>query len=538
MKTERVRALGWKPSFGVIALVVCYSPVVSFCVFCPRGISVGHALSRPFPRLFSCFLFLCLTSIGAASADVLIENVSIVSPEVSQASAPRNLLIRNGRIASISDKPIVAPKVVRLNGRGKYLVPGVMDSHVHVADAVGLPFTTSDLDIAALRAAYFKQQPRSYLYFGVTQVLDTNSDPKLSTWFESQPRHPDLFRCGGAPVLNGYPTALIDPSVRYTIMPNWVFEPANAKEHPLPKGFEAKDHTPEAVVERIAASGARCVKVFIEDGFGDRSGWPLMSEQTLQRVHTAAQAKGLLVLGHANALDHQQRALAGRVDVLAHGLWHWGESNRAEGVPPLIATHLRAIHQHSIGYQPTLRVIYGEADLFRADTLKDPTYAKVVPPALLQWYGTEAGQWFKRQMQEDSGGAPDAKLMQMELQVGSRNLRAAKYLHDLGHPLLLASDTPSGPIYGNQPGYDTYREMRAMAQAGIPLDAIFRAATINNAKQFGLDRDYSTVQVGKVANLLLLKANPLETLRAWSAIEKIVLHGEVIDRESLAADRP
>jgi imidazolonepropionase-like amidohydrolase len=80
--------------------------------------------------------------------------------------------------------------------------------------------------------------------------------------------------------------------------------------------------------------------------------------------------------------------------------------------------------------------------------------------------------------------------MHSELQVGNRGMRAAKYLHDVGHPLLLASDTPSGPIYGNQPGYDTYREMRAMAQAGIPLDAIFRAATINNAKQFGLDRDY------------------------------------------------
>jgi imidazolonepropionase-like amidohydrolase len=473
----------------------------------------------------------------ALGSELLIENVAIVSPELSQASGPRNLLIRNGRIASISDKPIAEPKAQHVNGRGRYLVPGVMDSHVHVSDAVGLPYVTSDLDIAALRAAYFQQQPRSYLYFGVTQVLDTIGDPESSAAFESQPQHPDLFRCGGAPVLNGYPTALIDPSVRYKIMPNWIFEPANAKEHPLPPGADAKEHTPEAVVSRIASSGARCVKVFIEDGFGARTGWPLMSEQTLQRLHSAARAKGLMVLGHANALDHQQRALAGRVDVLAHGLWHWGESNAAEGVPPPIANHLRAIHQRSIGYQPTLRVIYGEADLFRADTLKDPTYAKVVPPALLQWYGTEAGQWFKREMKADSGDPPDAKMMQMELQVGSRNLRAAKFLHDLGHPLLLASDTPSGPIYGNQPGYDTYREMRAMAQAGIPLDAIFRAATINNAKQFGLERDYGTVQVGKVANLVLLKANPLETLRAWSAIEKIVLHGEVIEREALAADR-
>ena len=59
--------------------------------------------------------------------------------------------------------------------------------------------------------------------------------------------------------------------------------------------------------------------------------------------------------------------------------------------------------------------------------------------------------------------------------------------------------------------------------------------TINNAKQFGLERDYGTVQIGKTANLLLLDANPLESVRAWSLIHRIVLHGNVIERESLAA---
>jgi len=71
----------------------------------------------------------------------------------------------------------------------------------------------------------------------------------------------------------------------------------------------------------------------------------------------------------------------------------------------------------------------------------------------------------------------------------------------------------------------------------VPLPAIFRAATINNARQFGLDKDYGTVEPGKTANLLLLTGNPLETMRAWSQIEKVILHGEVIERETLAADR-
>lgn len=486
-------------------------------------------------RLGNCALLWIFCTVTQA-ADLVIENVTIISPEAAPASVPRNVLVRDGRIAAISAKPIAAENAQRVNGRGKFLTPGIMDSHVHVGDAVGLPVGSSDGDTAALQASYFQQQPRSYLYFGVTQVLDLNSDPETSALFESQPRHPDLFRCGGAPVLDGYPSAFIDPSVRYKIMPNWIFEPANAKEHPMPRGFAAEDHTPEAVVERISASGARCVKVFIEDGFGESNIWPLISERTLQQVHAAAHAKGLIVLAHANALSHQQRALAGRVDVLAHGLWHWERANTTNGVPEVIAAHLRTIHQRKIGYQPTFRVVYGESDLFREDTLADPIYAKVVPRDLLAWYATDAGQWFKRRMKADFGpDLSDTKILQMELQVGSRNLRAAKYLHDLGHPLLLGSDTPSGPIYGNQPGYDSYREMRAMAQAGIPLDAILRAATLNNAKQFGLERDYGTIQVGKIANLLLLTLNPLETLRAWAAINKVVLHGDVLERESLAA---
>jgi imidazolonepropionase-like amidohydrolase len=76
-----------------------------------------------------------------------------------------------------------------------------------------------------------------------------------------------------------------------------------------------------------------------------------------------------------------------------------------------------------------------------------------------------------------------------------------------------------------------------MAQSGIPLPVIFHAATLNNARQFGLDKEYGTVEPGKHANLLLLTANPLETMRAWAQIDKVILHGNVIERESLAADR-
>src|SRR5688500_13048016 len=132
---------------AVVEAAASRTKVLCFDLFCA------------FLRLILLLLLLPMAPL-VATADVIIENVAIVSPEVSRASAPRNVLIRDGRIVSISDKPIASKDAQRVNGRGKFLAPGVMDSHVHLADAVGLPYVSDDLDIAALRAAYFKQQPR------------------------------------------------------------------------------------------------------------------------------------------------------------------------------------------------------------------------------------------------------------------------------------------------------------------------------------------------------------------------------------------
>jgi imidazolonepropionase-like amidohydrolase len=306
----------------------------------------------------------------------------------------------------------------------------------------------------------------------------------------------------------------------------------------LPAGAKAEDHSPEAVVQRIADRGARCVKVFIENGFGDATDWPLISDASLQRVRDAAHQRGLLLLAHANALDMQRIAVANDVDVIVHGLWNWDEFDAAPGVPEEIASHLRNLRAKKIGFQATMTVIAGLAVLFEPQTLDDPAYRKVVPPSLLAWYRTEEAQFFKKELRGGfDASTPDERIAETSWSVDERGMRAAKYLHDLGHPLLLGSDTPSAPTYGNQPGHNTFQEIQLMARAGIPLRAILAAGTIENARQFGVESDYGTVEAGKIANLLLLDANPLESAEAWGRIDKVILHGKIIERETLAADR-
>jgi imidazolonepropionase-like amidohydrolase len=74
-----------------------------------------------------------------------------------------------------------------------------------------------------------------------------------------------------------------------------------------------------------------------------------------------------------------------------------------------------------------------------------------------------------------------------------------------------------------------------LARGGVSLEAIFRAATMGNAKAFHLENEVGSVEVGKRANLLLLDKNPLEDLGAYDAIEKVILNGKVLGREALKA---
>jgi imidazolonepropionase-like amidohydrolase len=489
---------------------------------------------------FTLLSLIAASATCAAESTLLIENVTLVSPELTQPLGGRHVLVRDGRIAVISEKAIPMPAGARrLDGAGKFLTPGLTDAHVHVSDAVGL--IPNDPSLSDLEKAFFQQQPRSYLYFGVTQVLDTANRPDRVAEFAAEPLHPDIRRCGVAPVVDGYPIQFLDKAIRHKVFNDWIYEPANASAHPLPEGASAAEHTPEAVVARIAATDAICVKIALEDGFGDATDWPIMSVDTLQRVRAAATKHGLLLVAHANALDMQRMAVAGNVDIILHGVWNWNELDKAPGIPPAIDAHLRTIRDKKIGYQATLRVLPGVWELMDPTLLDDPTFRKVVPPRLLAWYRTEPAQWFKRQA--FGPNFDGAAMLERQREDDSHwatsehGKRALRHLYELGQPMLLGSDTPSAPTYGNQPGYDTYKEMRTMAEIGIPLEAILAAGTINNARSLKLEKDYGTIEKGKVANLLLLDANPLASVEAWTKIDKVILHGEPIERETLAAGR-
>ena len=69
---------------------------------------------------------------------------------------------------------------------------------------------------------------------------------------------------------------------------------------------------------------------------------------------------------------------------------------------------------------------------------------------------------------------------------------------------------------------------------GVPLEQLFRAATLTNAQAFKIDNDYGSIEPGKVANLLMLKSNTLKQVEAYNQIEYVIKSGISIEHRKLA----
>jgi len=97
--------------------------------------------------------------------------------------------------------------------------------------------------------------------------------------------------------------------------------------------------------------------------------------------------------------------------------------------------------------------------------------------------------------------------------------------------LLLAGTDTGNPFCF--PGFSLHDELALLVKAGLTPAESLRAATLNPAKFFGLDQTLGTVEKGKLADLVLLEANPLEDIRNTQKIDAVVMNGRFYDRKAL-----
>jgi imidazolonepropionase-like amidohydrolase len=471
---------------------------------------------------------------------IWITEVVIVSPESLDHVEKGSVLVENGRIARVErgEKSKTKPPagVTVVSGNGQYLIPGLIDSHVHLAAVPGMSFDQSESKQKMVEE-YFKQLPRSYLYFGYTTLVDLAVvRPQVLEGFRQAPLHPDLYDCGGSlPFANGYPMSFAPPAVRFKPFPNFIYDAKHADR--IPPEYKPEDHTPAADVARVKSSGAICVKTYFERGFADDKNLPVMGPDVLAEIRKAATQDGLVVMMHANGFEAQKFAVDGDVDVIAHGMWHWGELNKNTELPDEIKRLLDQIADKKIGYQPTIRVLYGELAYFDPEYLKINAISKVTPKELLEWFQSPEGKWFGKELNED--GAPDAEILKDYEQGPLRRVRqVTAYLASKDANFVFGTDTPSSPTYGNLPGLNGYLEMKELQKAGLSLAQILKAATLSNAREFKLDSQLGTIEPGKIANLVLMKKSPLESVEAYDSITAVWMHGKAVPREDLAANAP
>jgi imidazolonepropionase-like amidohydrolase len=466
----------------------------------------------------------------AAEPRTWIVGATVISAERADDGRKLNVLIEGDRIAAVVDElpPKAAQDAVMVDAAGAYLIPGLIDSHVHLQTVPGLsplmefrhPFLVRD---------YRAQLPRSFLRYGYTTVIDLVPTSRgVLDAFVAAPAHPDLYHCGALPVADGYPSHYAPSLVRSRVFPNFVVDPKSAR------GADAHEHSPQAAVDRVKQQGAICIKTFFERGFGRDHDLPVPSPELFANIMKSGRSAGMPVLLHASSLEAQRFGVDGGVNIFVHGMWNWNAFNESAALPDPVREVLDQIATRRIGYMPTMQVLGGLRVLFEPDYFDRAGVRRVVPQSLLEWYRSSDGQWFKNDL---AGGKTDAQMRSGLDSVLRRGAESTRYLARKGALFLFGSDTPSGPTPGNLPGLNGYMEMQRLVAANMSLRQLLEAATINNAKAFGLADRVGTIEVGKRANLLLLSRSPLESVEAYDSIRSLWIGGRRLDPAGLEAGK-
>jgi imidazolonepropionase-like amidohydrolase len=481
--------------------------------------------------LFTFILISCKTSEVEILVDngLLIQNAQIISPEDQTISPNDFIVIVGDSIVYVGEKkPNLIGTFKTVDAKGKYIIPGLIDSHVHVTGTDALS-DKEELENPEIVKSFRKQLPKSYLYFGYTTLIDLGTaKPSRLSEFNIAKIKPDLYYVGGGAVIgNGYGLSNWNDEI-----PNFIYQ--ENETYPIPKKYKKENHTPKTVVKRISTSGAIAVKTYYEPGFDPtKAPFPTPSKELMKELKIETHKNDLVLVVHGNSLEAHNFLGNAKVDIIAHGLWNWGNYSldNNNNIPEAIKKTLDTEIENNVRYMPTLQVINGLKALTNAEFLDNIELENVLPKQLIDYYKANADTMYTNIF----GDAPKPIIIKNFNRLSNQGKINLKYMYDHGGVILFGTDTPSSPTYGNPPGYNGYLEMIEMESAGIPLHQILASVTIENAKAFKLEKLYGTVEKGKKANLLILNKNPLQDITAYNDIFQVIINGKVINRSTLSA---
>ena len=437
------------------------------------------------PAAFSCALAL-LFVMPAAAQSLLIENVTVIDGTGRAPVEGASVLVEEGRIARISRGSLeAAADVQRLEGRGKFLIPGLVDAHVHLRGTRRL--TPEGLESVAPDFEEGISALHGYLFAGVTTIFDAGNDADFILELRRRERSdeiiaPRLFTTGS---IVTYPGS--HGSGAAVTVEDWP---------------EAK-----AVLDAHIARGPDMLKLTYEErGWGARPMIPKLPLPLMEKIIEYYNERGIRTTVHTASEYRARQAIYAGIDSLAHPVI----------TGPITDAFARLMAAKRIPMATTLTIGENYSRLAEhPEYLDQPLYRAILSEDEITRLKTEVRRDFNERTW--------TWWMKLMTPIAQENLRK---IHEAGGILALGTDQTIGAA--------VHREMELLVDAGIAPIKVIRIATQGGARFLGKADEMGTVEEGKLADLLLLDADPSVDIDNAKRIAAVIKGGRLIDRDALS----
>jgi imidazolonepropionase-like amidohydrolase len=389
--------------------------------------------------------------------------------------------------------------------RGKWIIPGLIDAHVHFFQSAN-PYTRPDTlnltkhlpyaDEVARNKARLPATFKVWLASGVTGVCDVGG-----------PMWNFAVRDAAASAEAAPRVAVAGPLI--SMIERKVLELDDPPIIEVKTVDEAR-----ALAKRELARHPDFVKVW----FIHRPGTDLAAQEKI--VAAAAEvthAAKVRLAVHATELDTAKAALRAGADILVHSV-----SDK-----PVDDDFIALAKKNRVIYVPTLFVGRGYALTFLGTWKPTPAEERLADPQILATMGDVAKLPAEERNPIQAAAAAQESAARAKRQVQAANL---KTVWDAG--ITVAMGTDAGNI-GTLHGPSVFRELELMSQAGLTPQEVLQAATQNGAKVLGLPSDLGDVAAGKLADLVILDGDPLADVANLSRVWRVVKAGRTFDPDAL-----